>query len=128
MSNLWGDRFFNGKKWSSTAEADSKRGFNQFVLDPIFKIFDAVMNIKKDETAKLVEKFGVTPEELGQEAKPLLKTIMRKWLPAGDTMLQMICAHLPSPVTAQKYRTEMLYKVHLARYAIIITFSSGASI
>lgn len=35
---------------------------------------------------------------------------MRKWLPAGDTMLQMICIHLPSPVAAQKYRMEMLYE------------------
>ncbi len=35
---------------------------------------------------------------------------MRKWLPAGDTMLQMITIHLPSPVTAQKYRMEMLYE------------------
>ncbi len=35
---------------------------------------------------------------------------MRKWLPAGDTLLQMICIHLPSPVTAQKYRMEMLYE------------------
>jgi elongation factor 2 len=25
-------------------------------------------------------------------------------------MLQMICIHLPSPVTAQKYRMEMLYE------------------
>ncbi len=35
---------------------------------------------------------------------------MRKWLPAGDVLLQMICIHLPSPVTAQKYRMEMLYE------------------
>lgn len=39
-----------------------------------------------------------------------LQVMMRKWLPAGDTMLQMICMHLPSPVTAQKYRMEMLYE------------------
>jgi elongation factor 2 len=115
MRNLWGDRFFNAKtkKWTGTADDGAKRGFNQFVLDPIFKMFDAVMNIKKEETAKLVEKLGIklSLEEREQEGKPLLKTIMRKWLPAGETMLQMICYHLPSPVTAQKYRTEMLYEV-----------------
>ena len=54
MKNLWGDRFFDmkTKKWSSQATPGSVRGFCQFVLDPIFKVFDAVMNIKKDETAK----------------------------------------------------------------------------
>merc|ERR1712135_116809 len=49
-------------------------------------------------------------EEREKEGKPLLKTFMRNWLPAGETLLQMITIHLPSPVTAQKYRCEMLYE------------------
>jgi len=114
MKNLWGDRFFNpkSKKWTSAPEGDSKRGFCQFVLDPIFKVFQAVMNAKKDDTNKLIEKLNIklTSEEKDLEMKPLLKVVMRKWLPAGDTLLQMICIHLPSPVTAQKYRMELLYE------------------
>ena len=114
MKNLWGDRFFNPKtkKWTNAQEPGSKRGFVQFVLDPIFKVFEAIMNAKKDDTAKLIEKIGVklNVEERDLEMKPLLKTVMRKWLPAGDILLQMICIHLPSPVTAQKYRMEMLYE------------------
>jgi elongation factor 2 len=114
MKNLWGDRFFDPKtkKWSSNQTEGAKRGFCQFVLDPIFKVFDAVMNAKKEETTSLVDKIGVklTTEEKDLEMKPLLKTIMRKWLPAGDTLLQMIVIYLPSPVTAQKYRMEMLYE------------------
>merc|ERR1712038_1878178 len=39
-----------------------------------------------------------------------MKAVMRNWLPAGEAMFQMIVIHLPSPVTAQKYRTEMLYE------------------
>merc|ERR1712218_568794 len=49
-------------------------------------------------------------EELQQEGKPLMKAVMRNWLPAGDTMFQMITVHLPSPVTAQKYRADQLYE------------------
>lgn len=40
----------------------------------------------------------------------VFQAVMRRWLPAGDTLLQMICIHLPSPVTAQKYRTDLLYE------------------
>jgi elongation factor 2 len=114
MKNLWGDRFFSAKtkKWSNTQEPDSKRGFCQFVLDPIFKVFDAVMGCKKDDVTKLLDKLNIklANDEKDLEGKPLMKVMMRKWLPAGDTMLQMICIHLPSPVTAQKYRMEMLYE------------------
>ena len=40
----------------------------------------------------------------------MLKAVMRTWIPAGVTLLQMIIMHLPSTVTAQKYCMEMLYE------------------
>merc|ERR1711991_431335 len=42
--------------------------------------------------------------------KPLLKIVMRRFLPAAEALLEMIVLHLPSPVTAQKYRVETLYE------------------
>lgn len=114
MKRLWGDQFFNAKekKWNKTGGQGFVRGFNMFVLDPIFKVFDAIMNFKKEETAKMLEKLNVklSGEDKELEGKPLLKKVMQKWLPAGDALLQMITIHLPSPVTAQKYRVELLYE------------------
>jgi elongation factor 2 len=114
MTRLWGDSFFNTatKKWAKQKEADNKRAFNMYVLDPIFKVFDVIMNYKKEETASLLGKLGIKllPEDQDKDGKALLKVVMRTWLPAGDTLLQMIAIHLPSPVTAQKYRMEMLYE------------------
>jgi len=113
MARLWGDQFYSvsDKKWKKTP-SEGVRGFNMFVLDPIYKMFDAVMNFKKDMYEKLLEKLNIklTVEEKELEGKPLIKRIMQKWLPAGETMLQLITIHLPSPVTAQKYRAEMLYE------------------
>jgi elongation factor 2 len=72
------------------------------------------MNFKKEETDKLLEKLDLKSkikfEDLQAEGKPLLKTVMRTWLPAGEAMFLMIVVHLPSPVTAQKYRAGMLYE------------------
>jgi len=70
------------------------------------------MNFKKEETAKLLEKLEINlkHEDSILEGKPLMKVVMRTWLPAGDAMFMMICIHLPSPVTAQKYRAEQLYE------------------
>jgi len=116
MNRLWGENFFNlkTKKWSKSKSEDNVRSFCQFILDPIYKVFDAIMNFKKEETEKLLTKLEVKEkmkhEELQQEGKPLMKAVMRNWLPAGEAMFQMIVIHLPSPVTAQKYRAEMLYE------------------
>ena len=48
--------------------------------------------------------------EQEQQGKQLMKIVMRRWLPAGETLLQMITFHLPSPAQAQKYRMELLYE------------------
>jgi len=113
MDKLWGDKFYNAKekKWKKV-QSEGVRGFTMFVLDPIYKMFDAVMGFKKDVYEKLLEKLDIklSVEDQELEAKPLIKKIMQKWLPAGETMLQLITIHLPSPVTAQKYRAEMLYE------------------
>ena len=40
MERLWGDQFFSAKdkRWNKTGGDGYVRGFNQFVLDPIFKV------------------------------------------------------------------------------------------
>merc|ERR1712054_150028 len=49
-------------------------------------------------------------EEKDLIGKPLLKTVMRKFLPAADALLEMMVVHLPSPATAQRYRVNNLYE------------------
>merc|ERR1712180_131412 len=122
MKKLWGENFFNPKtkKWSKNKDNDNKRSFNMYVLDPIYMVFDAIMNFKKDQVEKLLGKLTTASgklvkdvlksEEKELEGKPLIKKVMRSWLPAGEAMFQMIVIHLPSPVTAQKYRAELLYE------------------
>merc|ERR550525_1709389 len=65
-------------------------------------------------TDKLLDKLEIKDkmkhEDLQQEGKPLMKVVMRTWLPAGEALFLMICIHLPSPVTAQTYRMELLYE------------------
>ena len=114
MKRLWDDQFYSGtdKKWKKEPGAGYERGFCLLILDPIYKLFSSIMNFKKEESAKLIQKLNIklNIEEAKLEGKPLLKLCMRRWLPAGETLLQMITIHLPSPVTAQKYRMEMLYE------------------
>lgn len=118
MERLWGDSFFNPKtkKWTNKEkDADGKtleRAFNMFVLDPIFRLFAAIMNFKKDQIPVLLEKLEIVlkGDEKELEGKALLKVVMRKFLPAADALLEMIVLHLPSPVTAQAYRAETLYE------------------
>ncbi|KAK9815818.1 hypothetical protein WJX72_010164 [[Myrmecia] bisecta] len=118
MERLWGDNFFDPatKKWSKkdTGSGTCRRGFCQFVYDPIKTIIEACMADNKVKLFKMCDSLGITsklkPEDKELVGKPLMKRIMQAWLPAHDALLEMMIWHLPSPHTAQKYRVENLYE------------------
>lgn len=118
MRKLWGDNYYDpaSKHWVDKAEGSDgsvlKRAFCQFVLDPIYRLFDSIQANEKEKYEKMLKSLNITlkGEEKDLEGKPLLKLVMRKFLPAAEALLEMIVTQLPSPVRAQKYRVENLYE------------------
>jgi len=118
MDRMWGENFFDqkSKKWlkrDTNKDGDRlDRAFCSFVLGPIYQLFDSIMGEKKEKYTKMLKSLNVTlvGEEKDLVSKPLLKVVMRKFLPAADALLEMLVVHLPSPVQAQKYRVENLYE------------------
>lgn len=118
MERLWGENYFDaeGKKWVKQPQSSSgkalQRGFCQFIMDPIYKLFQSIMNGEKAKYEKMLKSLSIslTTEEQEQTGKPFLKLVMKKFLPVADALLEMIVLHLPSPVVAQRYRVENLYE------------------
>jgi len=111
MKRLWGPNYYYAKekKWKKSPGDGAVRGFNCFILDPIYKVINGCMSQNLEYVDKLGIKLSKEEREC-TEPKKIMKAAMRKWLPAGEAMLQMLTIHLPSPVTAQKYRMELLYE------------------
>ena len=114
---LWGENYFNSgtSKWQTSSDGRTlTRSFNQYVLEPIYKVLNLCVGNKKDDLSKLCEKldfkfkFKVDGEEY--VGKELMKSFMKKWLPAADALLELIVNHLPSPLEAQRYRVNNLYE------------------
>ena len=114
VKKLWGDNFYNShtKKWSKNPGEGFQRGFSKFVLEPIYRVLKATLKENHEETCTLIERLGIklSKEENELAGKEKMKVVMRKWLPAGEAMVQIIILHLPSPIRAQKYRAEILYE------------------
>jgi elongation factor 2 len=118
MEKLWGNNYWNhqANKFTSkqfgTDGTQYTRAFCQFILDPIIKLSNATMNNKQEMVSELIEKLAIPIKRQDRNelvGKPLLKTLMRLWLPAAESLLEMIVNHLPSPAIAQFYRVDNLY-------------------
>jgi len=74
----------------------------------------------KEDLLRRLEALKITlkPDQLSKTGKALMKTVMQRFLPAADSILNMVIAHLPSPAKAQQYRVECLYEGDLGdKYA-----------
>lgn len=117
MLRLWGDNYFNPstKKWTTNRTTDDgkqlERSFNMFVLDPIYKLFDSILNDRVEVYNAMISKLNLELSTVEKELRvmELLKAVMCRFLPATDTFLEMISIHLPSPSAAQNYRYDILY-------------------
>jgi len=118
MRKLWGDNYFDAtsKHWVEKSTSDSgaplKRAFSQFVLDPIYRLFESIIGNEREKFEKMLKALNIVlkGEEKDLEGKALLKCVMRKFLPAHEALLEMIITKLPSPVVAQVYRVDNLYE------------------
>lgn len=115
IKKFWGDNFYSvaDKKWSKENKAGYTRAFCQFILSPIYDVIKVLANKERAEVlsfARTKLKVNIKSDEEDLDNKKLNKLILQRWLPAGEALLQMLVLHLPSPVTSQKYRCELLYE------------------
>jgi elongation factor 2 len=119
MKKAWGDNYYDEetRKWKTESYNEKgeplKRGFVKFIMEPICDLTRAIAKNDQNVYENMIEKLKIAPlnqEEKKQTGKELGKTIMSKWLPAADCLLETIICHLPSPAEAQVYRTPYLYE------------------
>jgi elongation factor 2 len=81
-------------------------------MEPICELTRALIKDEKEIYEPKLEKLKLvfTQEERKETGKDFLKTVMSKWLPAADCLLETVITHLPSPAEAQVYRTPYLYE------------------
>lgn len=113
IRRLWGNNFITKEgKWTAKNETGNKRGFVKLIYEPLSQLMNACLDNKMDKVEKMITALGIKllTEEKGHRDKQLLKTVLQKWLPLGDAILEMLVLHLPSPRKAQKYRIPVLYE------------------
>ena len=96
MERLWGDNFFDPKtrKWTkkNTGSETCKRGFVQFVYDPVKTVIEACMNEKRDKLYDMCTKLGftLTAQQKELAGKALMKATLQTWIPAHEVSIPFL--------------------------------------
>jgi elongation factor 2 len=115
VKNLWGEAYFDpdSKKVVHSVPPGKKleRYTCKMFLGPLFKLINAIGISDWAQIDEMLPRIGVTlpAKDRDSTMKEVMKAIMRRFLPLADSLLDTVFTHLPSPVVAQKYRTEILY-------------------
>lgn len=123
LKKLWGDNFYDQaeKKWRCEPHKEVeenkritlKRGFEQFIIEPIISIY---RTIKEGNSQSQLPKFlgvlgvNLSESELKLGNSQILRMVMSRWLNAADNLLDMIIKYLPSPDEAMKYRADAIFE------------------
>lgn len=116
-ARLWGDVYFNAATRTFQSEEPGRetgssgyRTFVEFVLEPIYKIYSAVLG-EDEACVKRVLREGlgihIRRKELRQDATPLLKTAMARFLSHTSGFVDMVARFVPSPRAMAPIKTRL---------------------
>lgn len=120
LKGLWGPRYYNtktmmivGKKGMEGVSKDPQPMFVQFVLRPLWQVYQAALEEDGDKgmLEKVIKSFNlsVPPRELqNKDPKVVLQAVMSRWLPLSDSILSMVVKCMPDPISAQSARISRL--------------------
>lgn len=94
----------------------SKPMFAQFILDPIWAVYQASIgtwNEEKLEKIILQTKSHVSSRDIkAKDGRVILRTILGQWLPLAETVFNLIISHIPSPLESNRIRLDSLVKIN----------------
>ena len=97
--------------WNKVDKKTGNPAFCQLIMDPLYKIFRAIMDNNMNEYNFLIKKLGITlnTSELNVTPKQLFGNTLHKLFPLSNTLIELIVKNLPSPIEAQEKRVNVLY-------------------
>ncbi|KAJ1026410.1 hypothetical protein NDA13_003791 [Ustilago tritici] len=111
---LWGNIYYNAesRNFSRKAQdAESKRSFVHFVLEPLYKIYSAVLSSDTDTLKRTLAGLGIhlKPAVYKADVRPLLKIVLNQFFGPSQGLVDLVVDHILSPREAAKTRLEKSY-------------------
>ena len=113
---MWGEYYLDMKRkkvLTKPSNAAPAPVFAQLALRPIWEVYGAVYDEDAEKLRKILVGLkldGVVAQRdlASAEKANVVTSVMSKWLPIGDCVLDAVVEQLPSPLDAQQHRIDAL--------------------
>lgn len=111
---LWGNIYYNAesRNFSKKAQdAESKRSFVHFILEPLYKMYTAVLSSDTPTLKKTLASLGIhlKPAVFKIDVRPLLKIVLNQFFGPSQGFVDLVTEHVPSPREAASARLATAY-------------------
>ena len=112
-ARLWGNIYYHPdtRKFSRVAAPGAKRGFEHFVLEPLYKLYSQVLGEDSDKLRHTLEQLGIhlKPAAFKMDARPLLRLVLHHFFGPASGLVDMVVQHVPNPRDAARAKVESTY-------------------
>jgi U5 small nuclear ribonucleoprotein component len=111
---LWGNIYFSasGRNFSRKApDAESKRSFVHFILEPLYKLYTQVLSADTDSLRATLGALGIhlKPAVFKIDVRPLLKVVLNHFFGNSTGLADIIVENVPSPLEHAQATVERLW-------------------
>lgn len=112
-ARLWGNIYYHSetRKFSRQAAPGAKRGFEHFILDPLYKLYSQVIGEDTDTLKKTLHQLGIhfKPSVFKMDARPLLRLVLSHFFGPATGFVDMLVEHVPNPQEGARVKVEQTF-------------------
>ncbi|KAK4056965.1 hypothetical protein OIO90_001865 [Microbotryomycetes sp. JL221] len=110
---LWGNIYFHpeNRKFSRQSSPGAKRGFEHFILEPLYKLYSQVIGEETEKLQYTLQQLGIVLKKQAykMDARPLLRLVLHHFFGASTGLVDMLVDHVPSPLEGARAKVESTY-------------------
>lgn len=111
---LWGNIFYSAESRNFSrkgGDAESKRSFVQFILEPLYKIYTQVLSSDTDKLRKTLASLGIhlKPAAYKIDVRPLLKLVLKHFFGDSAGLVDLMVNHIPSPKEGAQKKIDRIW-------------------
>lgn len=101
-ARLWGNIYFHPetRKFSKQAAPGAKRGFEHFIMEPLYKLYSQVIGEDTETLKETLASLGIVLKASAykMDVRPLLRLVCSQFFGPATGFVDMVVEHVPNPV------------------------------